>query len=1056
MEVLKSVVINDDPCGMGCSITYTITGNNVGMNNFVNVVINDLLPTEVTYVSDTPSQGSYDDITGVWSAGPINSGSSATLTINATVNTITDISNCASLDVASSNPLDTFPDNNSDCADITPTRAVLSDFRAYEDNGQVVIEWATASEIDTAGFHIFRLDESADDYIKINDQILPGLLTSPQGGTYSLVDTGASPYNSLTYVLMEIEGKGKENVYGPYTVQVGGDSAVMTANGPNTINRKQLLTCTGDTCRGGQEVQSSSKSAKEISVYVDKDGVTVVTNKQNGAQEQKYTVMKTGRDPFSGYIRKAHESADRSSRIEGWNKERDETANERESRSGDNAKISVIDNGVYYLDSSKISSLLGISSEDAIKNITTNRIALSNQGKKVAYLPAEGNGGIFFYVKGIDSIYTNENVYWLKEGRGLQMERIDDDEPGWHAGGEPMSGLNASGSRDNGGRSKGPDTPGSRDDDRAINEPDPVESGSFTETLHFEENKFVVPALTHDPESDYWFWDYIVGGNASFDIKAYTIRADGVAYTQTEATLTAYLQGFTDTTSNPDHHVVITLNGTLLGEAMWDGSAITVVDLPFDQALLSEGMNTVEVKGMLDTGAPYSMFYVDSFDLTYQKLYKAVEDMLVCSGGNNQTITINGFTDSDILVFDITDSYKPRLIEATTIDEVDGTFKVSFTSSSPDKTYFVLSSGAAITELPAWADTPSNLLKKNNYAAYLVIAPEELKDASQSLADYRQSQGLETMVVILEDIMDEFNYGISSPEAIRDFLAHAYQNWNTPPKYVVLAGEGTYDYKDNQGKGDNLIPTMMTDTPFGLFPSDNLFADADGNHVPEMAIGRLSVLTSDELLDVLNKIMSYEASARERVLLVADNPDGGGVFPADSDEIGALVPPPFVIEKIYLSDYDIGSARQLLLNEMNSGAFLLNYIGHGGVDRLATEGMLRTSDLGSLANWDRLPIITAMTCSVGNYAIQGYDSLSEALVLKDNGGAVAVWAPTGLSYNSLSKILDEAFFNDAFGNNEALLGDAILNAYQAYNAHGGSVFVMDIYNLQGDPALKMW
>ena len=90
------------------------------------------------------------------------------------------------------------------------------------------------------------------------------------------------------------------------------------------------------------------------------------------------------------------------------------------------------------------------------------------------------------------------------------------------------------------------------------------------------------------------------------------------------------------------------------------------------------------------------------------------------------------------------------------------------------------------------------------------------------------------------------------------------------PKYVVLAGEGTFDYKDNQGHGGNLIPPIMIGTPEGLFPSDNHFADIDGDHIPEMAIGRLPVVTSEELMDVIKKIMAYgtptEASGQNKFL----------------------------------------------------------------------------------------------------------------------------------------------------------------------------------------------
>ena len=72
-------------------------------------------------------------------------------------------------------------------------------------------------------------------------------------------------------------------------------------------------------------------------------------------------------------------------------------------------------------------------------------------------------------------------------------------------------------------------------------------------------------------------------------------------------------------------------------------------------------------------------------------------------------------------------------------------------------------------------------------------------------------------------------------------------NWIKPPKYVVLAGNGTYDYKNHDGYGGNLIPTLMANTPMGLYASDSLFAEFDGDHVPKIAVGRLPVLTAEEL-----------------------------------------------------------------------------------------------------------------------------------------------------------------------------------------------------------------
>jgi len=113
--------------------------------------------------------------------------------------------------------------------------------------------------------------------------------------------------------------------------------------------------------------------------------------------------------------------------------------------------------------------------------------------------------------------------------------------------------------------------------------------------------------------------------------------------------------------------------------------------------------------------------------------------------------------------------------------------------------------------------------------------------------------------------MNEFNYGLYKPEAIRDFLSYAYHNWEKAPRYLVLAGEGTFDYRNNQGYNDNLVPAILVETPYGLFASDNRYADVDGDDgVPDMAVGRLPVMTSEELDAVISKITAYETAGGNR------------------------------------------------------------------------------------------------------------------------------------------------------------------------------------------------
>jgi hypothetical protein len=843
----------------------------------------------------------------------------------------------------------------------TPTAVFLSSFRAYAAGGQVVVEWETASEIGTVGFYLLRLDEKTGKYRKVNTQFLPGLLIAPQGGVYRLVDEKASSDGTYTYKLVEIEAKGRENTYGPFTVTVGDEGIFAAAD----------------------------------------------TSAQPDTQV-----------PVSGYDKKAHKmSAAKKARLDSRILAV-EAAAATELVTSDTVKIAVKQSSLYYVDASDIGDVMG-QTFDTVKNwIKQKSLILNNLGLDVAWLPAEDNDGIYFYGEAIDSIYTNQNIYTLtngKKGNGLTMDMVG------VAGPSPANG-----------------------------------NETFIETIHVEEDHFALTGLFDDPKADYWLWDYLIAGNSG---KTFNISANGVSASEA-AILKVHLQGVTDTEVSPDHHVQITLNGTSIGDGNWDGASAYELICEFDPGILYEGDNVVEVTGLLDTGAPYSIFYIDSFDLTYQRYYQAVDDKIFVRGDGNPVITIEGFSNPDIFVFELSDPKKPKLVQATTIDGGDGNYRVSFLPSSPETNYLALTFDASGTPASVTPDIPSNLKQKKNTADYIVITPSELKTAATRLADYRQGQGIDTKVVELQDIYDEFNHGISSPEAIRDFLLYAYQNWRKAPRYVVLAGEGTYDYKDNQGYGDNLLPVLMKATPYGMFASDNQFVDVEGNDgLPEMAIGRLPVVTSTELDLFTGKIRAYETAGgdwKSRVLMLADDPDDGGNFPADSNGVADIVTPEYTAEKIYLSEHSISEARQLLQDGINNGAFLLNYIGHASLDRLSAEGMLMDSDMDFLDNGDKLPVMTAMTCVAGRFAIPGIDSLGELLVLRQGGGAIAAWAPTGLSLNELALILDKEFFCAVFEDEEKILGEMVLRALEDYAWAGKPRFMLDIYNLMGDPALQMW
>jgi hypothetical protein len=714
------------------------------------------------------------------------------------------------------------------------------------------------------------------------------------------------------------------------------------------------------------------------------------------------------------YNKKPHEiSLERKSRLRERKLALETAISSKSSNDQHAAKIAVKEKGLYYLDAAVIAEVLAMPASQVTQRINNYNFILSNRGQTAAYLPAPRNSGLYFYGENIESPYTDENIYWLEKGKGASMAAV--------YGGMPSSG---SGTK------------------------------TFIDTLHIEEDHYALTALFDDPGDDFWLWDYISAGQPG---KEFKISTPGAAASGT-VSLTIHLKGATDTSANPDHHVKVKLNGTPIGEGRWNGTKSRSFKMSFSQSLLNDGENTVEVSGTLDNGVPYSIFYLDSFDLCYQRYYRAVNNRLFCRGNGNAAITVEGFTDTDIMVFDVTDPLRPGLVTGPSNQPAN---RVSFIPAVPDNLYLVLGTSAVQSPLSTRADQPSGLKQKQNSADYVMIVGNGLADAVQDLVYLREQKGFKTMVVELEDIYDEFNQGISSPEAIRTFLAYAYRNWKGKvPTYAVLVGDGSYDYKDNLGYGDNLVPPILVSTPKGLFASDNYFGDIKGKDgVPEIAVGRLPVVTGRELRALIDKISAYEQAGGEwtdRVIMLADNPDDGGDFPSDSDYLATLVTSGYTVDKIYLADYPtFNEARQEVLEAFNRGAFLVNYIGHAGLDRLAAEKLLGTEDISSLQNGDRLPIMTAMTCVVGRFEVAGYDTLAERLLLQSDGGAAAVWAPTGASFNNQNTLLAEKFFKAVFRGREQTLGQALLNSMKGFAALDGDPVTLKIYNLLGDPALEI-
>jgi len=284
----------------------------------------------------------------------------------------------------------------------------------------------------------------------------------------------------------------------------------------------------------------------------------------------------------------------------------------------------------------------------------------------------------------------------------------------------------------------------------------------------------------------------------------------------------------------------------------------------------------------------------------------------------------------------------------------------------------------------------------------------------------------------------------------------AYQNWQAPaPRYLVLFGDGHADYMDwfETHQPNFILPHCSWIPPLGWGPDDGWFGCVVGDDpFPEVFVGRLPVRSAAGAETVVDKMIGYDSVAvpqewQKRVTFCAS---AGSTFQALCQSVAAASPPNF--EKDYLFRDNVPDAASLkgdILEALNAGTFLFFYAGHGNVQRWS-EYVLHVSDMPSLTNADKLPIMCMLTCLSGYFAVPWKECLAEELLRAADGGAAACIAPTATGYPSEHLILGQEVMRQFFSGATLgqCLGEAKLNCY----ARGLSESFLRGFCLIGDPA----
>lgn len=563
----------------------------------------------------------------------------------------------------------------------------------------------------------------------------------------------------------------------------------------------------------------------------------------------------------------------------------------------------------------------------------------------------------------------------------------------------------------------------------------------YWHTLEREENRYYQAGLLE--ASDLWLWDLLFAPES----KSYPFEVRDLGSGSDGSQLEVFLQGASELSPSPDHHLRLYVNGAEVGESFFAGKKAQRVAVDLPSGVLQEGWNELTVANVGDTGTPYSMVMLDRFRITYPRPLRGEMDGVFSQSGVAELSHLS----AGAVGLDLTERPE-RWIDMRATPR-----RASVTSGHR----YAFVDSASIRKPIGKAPRASGLKSRLNRADYLVLGPSNLLPSALPLSESRRNQGLRSRAVDLEEIYSEFGFGEERPQAIRDFLSYAYHHWQKPsPRYVLLVGDGTYDFKHYLPTGPgNQVPPLLVKTTFLWTASDPTFASVNGDDsLPDLAIGRLPGSSPEEVRVMVNKVLAYERSEsvdRGATVLIADDADAAGNFVAGAEELAEGILAPRNPRKIYLERLGVTGTRSAITESFDEGAALLSYVGHGGISLWAAESILDNSRVASLAPQPHQPVVLTLNCLNGYFHFPYSDSLAEALLKANGRGAVAVVSPSGLSLEAPARLLHQAFLRGLLQKENLRLGDALLQAQAEYAGTGAFPELLTIYHLLGDPALKL-
>ncbi len=449
----------------------------------------------------------------------------------------------------------------------------------------------------------------------------------------------------------------------------------------------------------------------------------------------------------------------------------------------------------------------------------------------------------------------------------------------------------------------------------------------------------------------------------------------------------------------------------------------------------------------------------------------------------------------NLTVWDVTNPLQAFLLEGSLVAS-----EFVFNSFTDSLKTFAVFDGSNFLQIAGWQSLANqNLHALNIPDGFIITHPAFTKEAFRLAAHHNKLQGLNIHVVNIQEIYNEFSGGAQDISAIRDFLRMFYLRANSPaqaPKYALLFGRASYDYKYRQKPNTNYIPTFESwesFSPTSSYCSDDYFGfleDTEGlwdqaidlwpnqgvKESLDIGIGRLIVTNEEEASNLVNKIISYTSieaygNWRNKIVFSADDGDGSShIGQADALASNLINKyPEYNIEKIFLDAYKLEStaggarypdAKKAINNSIENGCLIFNYTGHGGEVGLTAERVMGIEDVtswtnGKTENGVKLPMFLTATCEFSRFDDPSRYSAGELVLLNPIGGAIALFTTVRLVFSGQNLALNNAFYKhvgfDSLSQiNPPRLGDIIRNTKNEYNDKNTRNFA-----LLGDPFIKL-